>query len=144
MSNKMNVSEFQSKYSNLIDKFEEIAGKNAVWHGKITKSFIEHLQENNIKISYKLPKTLIPKRYHYLPHISEFWLNFLQENTYFTKRRVTDEYIREYYSPENRCDDIKIDFLILIRYFLRYGIIENYSRDTYKINKELVKIYSKI
>ena len=138
----MNVDEFQSKYSILIDEFEEIAGKKAVWSGRITKLFIEHLQEKNIKISFKLPKTLIPKQYHDLPYISEFWLNFLQENTYFTKKRVTEDYILKYNFPEDKCVNIKKDFHTLIRYFLRYGIIEHYNVGTYKINKKLVEIYS--
>lgn len=140
----MNINEFKQKHSDLIIDFEKTTGKHAIWHDEITNPFIEHLQEKNIKINYKLPKTLIPKCYHYLPHISEFWLNFLQENTFFTKKRVTDEYILEYKPPENECVIImKKEFWNILRRLLKYGIIERYSISTYKINKELVSLYSK-
>ncbi len=134
----MDINEFQNKYSNLISNFEKTTGRNAIWHNEITNPFIEHLQEKNIKINYKLPKTLIPKRYNYIHHISKFWLKFLQDHTYFSKKKVIDDYILEYYSPKNKCGSIKRDFNNLIRYFLKYGIVEHHSRDTYKINKELV------
>lgn len=138
----MNIFEFQDKYSNLISNFEETTGRNAIWHDEITKRFIKYLQEKNIKINYRLSKTLIPKRYNHLYHISEFWLKFLQENTYFTKKRVTEDYIREYYSPKNRCESIRKEFWSIIRYLIKYGIIEHYSKKSFKIHKEKVSLYS--
>lgn len=139
----MNINEFKQKHSDLIISFEETTGRNAIWHNEITNPFIEHLQQNNIKINYKPLKTLIPKRYNYIHHISEFWLRFLKEHTYFSKKQATEDYICEYYSPKNKCDNIKKDFNNIIRHFLKYGIVEHHSRDTYKINKEMVSQYSK-
>lgn len=139
----MDLNEFQDKYSNEITEFERTTGKHAIYHNEITNPFIEHLQEKNININYKLPKTLIPKRYNHIHNISKFWLNFLQNNTYFTKKRVTDEYILEYKPPENEHGSINKEFWNILRHLLKYGIIERYSASTYKINKEKVKIYSK-
>jgi len=139
----MNINEFKQKHSDLIIDFEKTTGKHAIWHDEITNPFIEHLQEKNIKINYKPPKILIPKRYHYLPHISEFFLKFFQDNTYFTKKRVTDEYILKYKPPENECVIIKKEFWIILRHLSKYGIIERHSISTYKINKEKVSLYSK-
>ena len=140
----MNINEFKQKYSELVSTFEEKnPGRHAIWHNKFTNIFIDHLQEKNIKISYKIPKLLIPNRSNYLPHISEFFLKFFQDNTYFTKKRVTDEYIREYTPPENECVIIKKEFWNILRHLLKYGIIEHYSKKSFKIYKLKVKQYSK-
>lgn len=140
----MNIYEFQNKHSNLILEFEEInLGKNAIWNYGFTRTFLNYLKQKNIIITYKPPKTLIPNRYNYLPYISEFWLKFLQDHTYFGKRRVTEDYISEYTPPKDKCVSIRKEFRSILRHLLKYGIIEHHSRDAYKINKEKVEIYSK-
>lgn len=137
----MNVNEFQNKYSNLISNFKRETGSNAIWANEITITFINYLKkEKNIKINYKSPKLLIPKRYN---HISEFWLKFLWKNSYFTKKRVIEVYILEYKPPKNEYTIIKRDFTVLIRYFLKYSIVKHFSTYTYKINKQLVSQYRK-
>ena len=137
----MDIYEFQDKYSNLISNFEKETGKCAVWNKTFTISFTKHLQQKNIKINYKLPKLLVPKRYHYLPEISEYWLEFLQDHSYFARKRVMEDYIREYYSPKNRCENIKKEFRQILIHLLKYGIIERYSLMVFKINKKKVNYY---
>ena len=137
----MDIYEFQNKYSNLISNFEKETGKCAIWNNTFTIPFMNHLQQNNIKINYQLPKLLIPKRYHYLPEISEFWLEFLRDHSYFAKKRVTEDYITEYTISKDKCDSIKIEFKGILKHLLKYGIIEHHSINTYKINEEKVNYY---
>lgn len=137
----MNINEFKQKYSYLIAEYlEEYPNRFTFWKNNFTSGFLDYLQQRNIKITYKYPKVLIPKCYN---HISEFWLKFLQGHFYFTKKRVTEDYIHKFNSPKNEQVIIKRDFTDLIGYFLKYGIIERFSRDTFKFNKKMVSQYRK-
>lgn len=137
----MDIYEFQDKYSNLISNFEKETGKCAIWNNNFTILFMNRLQQNNIKITFKLPKLLIPKRYHYLSEISEFWLEFLRDHSYFARKRVIEDYIIKYTIPKDKCDSIKIEFKGILCLLLKYGIIERYSLMVYKINQEKVREY---
>ena len=137
----MDIYEFQDKYSNLISNFEKETGKCAIWNNNFTILFMNRLQQNNIKITFRLPKSLIPKRYRYLSEISEFWLEFLQDHSYFARKRITEDYITEYSISKDKCGSIKIEFKGILKHLLKYGIIEYYSLMVYKINKEKVNYY---
>lgn len=166
----MDVNEFQIKHSSLIDKFEEIAGKNAVWHNRITGSFKCWL---NQKIKYKdgfvcddpdcpdygkefssIMSLASHKNWHnreYKENLGEingscygiFFLNFINDHTYFSKNLIIGIYKDTIQPPLDDYYIINREFIKLIRHGLRFGVLEKYTRDTYKINKELVKIYIK-
>ncbi|KKN46934.1 hypothetical protein LCGC14_0668000 [marine sediment metagenome] len=129
----MLLSEFKQKYSNLIIEYEEEnPDKHAIWHNDFTKSFISWLQKKNIKITYKYIKI---KAYN---KISEFFLNYLKEHAYLSKKALVGIYKDTIHPPVEEFKVIKREFSSLINYHLKYGVLEHYSLYTFKINKNLV------
>ncbi len=71
-------------------------------------------------------------------HIHEFFLNFLNEHTYFSKNIIIGIYKDKVHPPITEDGNIKRDFASIIRYYIEKGMLERYSQKTYKINKDMV------
>ena len=138
----MNIDEFKQKYPNLITKFrEENPHKCPFLNTRITKFFLYWLQQQkNLKVTYKRSEQTEIKQYN---HISEFFSNFLKEHAYFSQHLIIGIYTDKIQPSVDEYGEIKKEFGKLIREHVKYGILEKYNRDTYKINKELVESYSK-
>jgi len=130
----MNINEFQSKYSDLISEFEEEnLNRLVIWRKYFTRTFLDWLlQQKNIKITVKY------RKYQPYNHISEFFLNFLKEHAYFSKKLLIGIYKDEVHPSVDEYSNIKREFGELIHHHLKYGVLEHVSRDTYKINKHMV------
>lgn len=129
----MILAEFKQKYNNLISEFlKENPNTRAFWHKDFTKPFISWLKKKNIKITYKYTKI---EPYN---KISEFFLNYLREHAYFSKKTIVGVYIDTIHPSEDDYKDIRREFRGLIYHHLKYGVLEHYSLNTFKINKDLV------
>lgn len=129
----MLLSEFKQKYSNLIIEYnEENPDRHAIWHNEFTKPFLSWLQKRDIKIKYKYIKI---EPYN---KISEFFLNYLKEHAYVSKKALVGIFMNKEHTPENEIKDIQKEFRSLINSHLKYGVLEHYSLYNFKINKEMV------
>lgn len=130
----MNLNEFKQKYSNLIIEYlEEYPGRKPTRRNSFSKGFTDWLlQQRNIKITFKYAKI---KPYN---DISEFFLNFLYEHAYLKKKKLIEDYMLKFKSPENEFNSIRNEFNILTYRHLKCGALEKHSKTTYKINKEII------
>lgn len=126
----MNINEFKYKYSEVVSEFlEENPGKRAFWGKTCTKRLLDFLQQKNIKIIYKFTKGKPPN------HVLEFFLNFLKEHSYFSKKLLIETYLQKINSFGDKFS-CEREFKVLIRRYLIYNVIEKYSIANYKVNKD--------
>lgn len=154
----------QEKYPKLISRFERETGKNAVYNGKITGGF-ENWINQKIKMIFicndincrdygkKFPSERAlnshkswHNRYFRVAsrnnNISKFFLNFLNEHVYFTKNQLIASYIEINKPLKENHTKIRKELLQLAYHLSRIGVLANYTKFTYKINKEKLKEYN--
>lgn len=154
----------QEKYPKLISRFERETGKNAVHNDKITEQFENWINQkikmificNDIncrdygKMFYSKRALITHNSWHnrYFRvasrdnNISKFFLNFLNEHVYFTKNQLVSSYIEMKQPLKENHTKIRKELLQLAYHFSRIGILANYTKFTYKINKEKLKEYN--
>jgi len=64
-------------------------------------------------------------------------LNYIKEHAYLPKN-IFRIYRIEVNPPTSEYKNIKNKFIELIHYHLKYRVLERYSYNTYRINKEMV------
>lgn len=122
----MLISEVPEKHPKLISKFEKETGTKAILkNGKITGQFKHWLQQKiNEKNGQSINNPLL-----------KFFLNFLNEHHYFSKKLLVFNYIQKAQPPVDEFDDIRKKFGTIIRQHVKYGVLEYYSVHNFKINK---------
>jgi len=134
----------------LMLQFEEETGHNTTWANKITGKFEYWLFENNLKTSNFTNKRLSTEEYRknksekqkevWSNQILEFFLHFLQEHTYFSKKLLLETYIHKINSVVDEFG-YEREFKVLIKHFEGHKVISKYSHTNYKINKDKLREY---
>jgi hypothetical protein len=126
------VKDFKIKYSNLIAEYlEKYPDRFAFRKNNFTRGFLDYLQQKNIKITFKYIEI---KPYN---SISEFFANFLKEHAYLSKK-IAEIYIDAKQPHVDEYGNIRRMFRSLINQHMKSEVLERYSHNNYKINKEMV------
>ncbi len=121
----MNTLDFKQEHSKEILEFEKETGKQAILrNGRVTGNFKLWLHENNIQL-INTPCN----------HLLKFFLDFLKEHHYFSKKTLVGIYIQKAHPSKDEFDEIWKEFGRIIRRHLKSGVLEYYSVHNFKINK---------
>jgi len=117
----MDITKIQQKY---IPEFEKETGKKAIWGNGVTGIF----------------KLWLSKKYEQpinnpCNHLFELFLNYFQEHHYITKKQMIAFYIQKTKPSEAELIHTQKKVGTVIRQYVKIGILEKYSKLSYKINK---------
>ena len=116
----MNTLDFKQEHSKEILEFEKETGKHAILYGRVTGNF----------------KLWLSKRNNYL---FNFFLNYFQEHHYTTKKQMVAFYIQKKQPSEEELIHTQKKVGTVIRQYVKIGILEKYSKISYKINKIVLR-----
>jgi len=141
---KIPITEVPEKRPDLVLRFERETGTKAILkNGKITGQFKvwlrKKIKEKNKKLNEKNkpPKPPINNPYNHI--LLEFFLDFLNEHTYFAKNTLVGIYIQKAHPSVDEFDEIRRKFGTIIRQHVKIGVLEKYSYRTFKINKDMLE-----
>lgn len=118
----ISLSEFEMEYSVEIAEFKKETGRYVIWDNRITGQFKKWLH-------HKHSKTILNNPFN---HITEFFSEFIKKHKYFTRKHLVDDFIHTDNTPKNKLVNVELEFKSILRFNVKNGVLEKYSKKTYK------------